>query len=382
MVRVEVETHLLRWARERAQLSLDVLHARFPKIHQWEAGEIKPTLKQLEAFANATHAPIGYFFLPEPPVENLPIPDFRTMAGREIVRPSPDLLEMIYACQDRQDWFRDYAIAVGEEPLAFIGSASIQDSVVEIAQAISATLKFSLDERATCRTWEEALRMFISKADGAGVLVMSSGIVMNNTHRKLNPEEFRGFALSDSISPLIFINGADSKSAQMFTLAHELAHLWLGQSALSDSTVASQNQNDVETWCNRVAAELLVPLDVMRAKIDPGEEINRAVQRLTRIFKVSSLVILQRLRDAGRLNWHEFRNEYDAEIRRLAEIKKASGGGDFYITTTARFSKRFAKALIGSTLEGRTLYRDAYRLLGISKPETFHELGRTLKFES
>ncbi len=203
---------------------------------------------------------------------------------------------------------------------------------------------------------------------------------MNNNHRRLDPEEFRGFAMSDALAPLVFVNGADSKSAQMFTLAHEIAHLWLGQTALSDTTVASRDQNTIETWCNRVAAEVLAPLQVVRDSLQQGEELNTTTQRLARKFKVSTLVILQRLRDARRLTWEAFAEAYDAELLRIANLPNFSGGGDFYLTTAARYSKRFARALVESTLEGRTLYRDAYRLLGISKAETFQELGRSLQF--
>lgn len=382
MTRVRVQGEMLRWARERAGLSTAVLESKFPRLGQWESGEVLPTLKQLEAYANTTHAPVGYLFLDEPPVETLPIPDFRTIAGQQVIRPSPDLLEMIYACQHRQDWFREYATISGDAPLPFIGSATLQSPIIETAAAIRTTLGFDLAERARCPTWTEALRMFIAKADQAGVLVMSSGIVMNNTHRKLDPKEFRGFALTDNLAPLVFVNGADSKSAQMFTLAHELAHLWLGQSALSDSTVASRNQNAVETWCNRVAAEMLAPLEQVREAMRPNEEIEVTVSRLARQFKVSTLVVLQRLRDSGRLNWDAFNLAYEAEINRISSTPKPAGGGDFYLTTATRYSRRFARALVGSTLEGRTLYREAFRLLGISKSETFNELGRSLNFNA
>lgn len=371
---------MLRWARDRAGLPLDDLARKFPRLAEWEASEAQPTLKQLEAFANATHVPIGFLFLDEPPDEPLPIPDFRTMHGREIERPSPDLREMIYACQLRQEWFRQYAQNTRADELDFVGSKTTDDSVEATAAEIRDVLNFNLQQRAQCPTWTEALRLFIGQADRAGLLVMCSGVVMNNNHRRLDPEEFRGFAMSDDLAPLVFVNGADSKSAQMFTLAHEIAHIWLGQTALSDTTVASRNQNQVETWCNRVAAELLAPMDAVRENLVTGEELDVTMSRLARRFKVSTLVVLQRLRDARRLTWDQFNEAYDAERQRIANLPKPPGGGDFYLTTAARYSKRFSRALVESTLEGRTLYRDAYRLLGISKTETFRELGRSLQF--
>lgn len=378
--RVQVSAELLRWARERAHLSISDLVAKFPRLPQWELGEIAPTLKQLEAYAKVTHASIGYFFLPAPPDEPLPIPDFRTLRGRQIVRPSPNLLDTIYACQERQSWYREHALGAGDRTLPFVGSATLASPVVPTAAAIRTALAFDLEERRNCATWTEALRLFIGQADRAGVMVMCSGVVLNNNRRHLDPDEFRGFALADPIAPLLFINGADSKAAQMFTLAHELAHVWLGATGLSDATVASHPEGDVESWCNRVAAEVLAPLDVVRAELHPREEAATLVARLSRRFKVSSLVILLRLLDVGRLSPSAFRTAYEAEIERIAQLPRPSGGGDFYLTTAARVSKRFARALVESTLEGRTLYRDAFRMLGIAKTDTFHELGRSLQF--
>lgn len=383
VTRIPVNPDLLRWARERAGLDMLELQSRFPKLPEWESREVMPTLKQLEEYARATHAPIGYFFLPSPPDEPLPIPDFRTVAGRPIARPSPDLLDTIYACQERQSWYREFAQVTGQPVLPFIGSVSTRHSPVSVARQMRAALKFDLEERRDCRTWTEALRKFIDQADQLGVLVMMSGVVQNNNQRRLEPEEFRGFALADDRAPLVFINGADSKAAQMFTLAHELAHVWLHVSALSDSTPASLgakvSSNVVETWCNQVAAELLVPLDVLQNELDSTESLAQALQRHARRFKVSTLVILRRMTDAGALRRQEFFNAYEREVKRIAAISKG-GGGDFYRTSIARVSRRFARALVESTLEGRTLYRDAFRMLGITKTETFHEFGRTLNF--
>jgi transcriptional regulator with XRE-family HTH domain len=112
-VRVEVKPELLRWARARSGLDFDTLAHRFPRLADWESEKARPTLKQLEQFANATHTPVGYLFLPERPVEHVPIPDFRTVGNRRIEHPSPDLLDAIYICQQRQEWYRDFARSQG-----------------------------------------------------------------------------------------------------------------------------------------------------------------------------------------------------------------------------------------------------------------------------
>lgn len=381
MTRVAVQPEMFRWARDRARLDDLALMTRFPRLQAWEAGEAQPTLRQLEDYARATHAPVGYFFLPEPPVETLPIPDFRTVADRVILRPSPNLLDMVYVCQQRQDWYRDHAQVTGQSPLPFVGSLSVATPPAEAAAQMRQRLGFSVEERRACSTWTEALRRFIEQADQIGVMVMVSGVVLNNNTRSLDPQEFRGFALSDTLAPLVFINGADSKAAQMFTLAHELAHLWLGQTALSDISADGVPNHATEIWCNQVAAELLVPIDSFRAELIVNEPIAETLKRLARHFKVSSLVILRRLLDAGRIDRAAFFAAYGAELARLRQIDAGgTGGGDFYRTTAARVSKRFARALVESTLEGRTLYRDAFHMLGIAKTSTFNEFGRSLGY--
>jgi Zn-dependent peptidase ImmA (M78 family) len=376
-MRVEVKPELLSWARERAGLRLATLAPRFPRLEAWERGDEHPTFKQLESFAKATHAPVGYLFLPEPPVEHVPIPDFRTIGNVHIQRPSPDLLDTIYLCQQRQDWYRDFARSEGEGPLPFVGSANLGSDIETTAAGIRSALGFDLEERRQTPTWSEALRRFIGQADQLGVLVMVSGVVGSNNRRKLDPEEFRGFALSDPLAPLVFINGADTRAAQMFTLAHELAHVWLGQSVLSDVGPVSTPSNRVETWCNQVAAETLVPLAVLREEYQRGAELQGELNRLARRFKVSTLVILRRIYDAGGLTREKLWQAYSEELERLRAIPKGSGG-DFYLTLGARVSKRFARALVVSTLEGRTSFTEAFRMLGLKKMASFQELGHSL----
>jgi Zn-dependent peptidase ImmA (M78 family) len=377
MMRVEIKPELLRWARERSGLDPAALAHRFPQLDTWERRESSPTLKQLESFAKATHTPVGYLFLQEPPVERVPIPDFRTVSNERIGHPSPDLLDTVYICQQRQEWYHDFARSEGEEPVPFVGSAHLTNDVEATAATIRRALGFDVEERRQMPTWTDALRRFIEQADALGVLVMVNGVVGSNNRRKLDPQEFRGFALADNLAPLVFINGADTKAAQMFTLAHELAHIWLGLSAVSDAQASQVPEHEVERWCNRVAAELLVPLAVVRAEYEPRNPLGEEINRLARRFKVSTLVVLRRIHDAGGLSQDQFWRAYREELERLRAMP-AGSGGDFYLTLGARAGKRFARALVVSTLEGRSSFTEAFRLLGFKKMATFREVGHSL----
>lgn len=375
MPRVEINPALLSWACERSGRSPEELARRFPRLEQWLKGERMPTFRQLEEFARATHTAIGYFFLPQPPEEELPIPDMRTIAGQEMRQPSPDLLDTLYLCQRRQAWYREYALSAGHDPLEFVGSLTCETPPEEAAERIRRTLDLdSSDPRGQFRDWADALRHIIARIEDAGVLVMVSGVVGNNNKRRLSPQEFRGFALADDLAPLIFVNGKDVKAAQMFTLAHEIAHLWLGETALSDAGVASRPAHKIEKWCNAVAAEMLIPLRELQDVLS-GEDPLAELDSLARRFKVSRLVVIRRLLDAGSISREEFQQAYSRELHRVESLPR-SRGGDFYLTQEVRVSRRFVRALVANTLEGRTLYRDAFQLLGIKREQTFLRMGQ------
>ena len=235
-MKITLQPNCLRWARERAGLDTPDLAPKIgvkeEKIIAWEqSGEL--TFSQAEKLANATHTPIGYLFLPKPPVERLPVNDFRTVGTSSITQPSPALLDVVNEALRRQDWYRDYLRSNGGEPLAFVGSISPLSNIVRIADTIRAEVFWNADLRAKAKSWEDALTKQTDAVENAGILVMRSGIVGNNTSRPLSVSEFRGFALSDRYAPLVFINGRDFKAAQMFTLAHELVHIWLGIPGIS-----------------------------------------------------------------------------------------------------------------------------------------------------
>jgi Zn-dependent peptidase ImmA (M78 family) len=379
MSTVPASISVLQWAASRAWLNDAELEKRFRKWPLWLKGEALPTLKQLEEFSRLTHTPFGYFFLPAPPEVTLPVPDFRTHHDVLFREPSTALLDTIYLCQQRQEWYRDYALMQGLPPLRFVGSATLADDPDVVAAQMRQVLSLSVAERQALPTWTDALRQLVARAEDAGVLVMATSIVGSNSHRKLDTKEFRGFALADDFAPLVFLNAADSKAAQMFTLAHELAHIWLAASGLSDPEAGILPEQQVERWCNRVAAELLVPSEELRAVHNSTLAVKVEMQQLARFFKVSTLVVLRRLYEAGLINWETMNQCYSEELERILALEGGkSSGGDFYRTLGARTGKRFARAVLSSTLEGHTLFRDAFRLLGVRKTATFYEAAHEL----
>ena len=376
VVRVDVEPSLYKWALERSKLESKVLVRRFPMLREWMSGDRSPTLRQVEKFAQATGTAVGYFFLPKPPDEKIPIPDLSTPSDEVVARPSGNLLDAVYQCQQRQDWYREYARSTGLEKLEWVGSLRTSTPTVEAARKITQAFSFSVERRGA--NWAEAFTNLRNRADDAGVLVMVNGVVGSNNHRALDPQEFRGFALADAVAPLVFVNGADTRAAQIFTLAHELAHIWLGESALSDTDLSIRTSDRRESWCNKVAAEILVPKGQIRSEYDHQAEQAAELQRLARRFKSSTLVVLRQIHDAGYLSWEEYRRLYRNEYERAMAIRSSSGGGNFYNTQLSRVGRSFAQAVITSTLEGHTSYTDAFQMLGFKKLSAFYELADRL----
>jgi len=379
MSRVAVKPELIRWARERSGITPDVLLKHFPKFEQWERQEVLPTLRQLESLARKTLTPLGYFFLPEPPEDKLPIPDFRTVRDNGLKRPSPNLLETVQTMQRRQEWMREYLIEQGESPLPFVSSATITDHPSRIADTIREVLGLPSDWARHLPTWSDALRRLRLAMEKAGILPFFNGVVGNNVYRKLDVNEFRGFILCDEYAPLIFINSSDAKAAQMFTVVHELAHLWIGKTGVFNLRELQPADNDVERFCNLVAAEFLVPEKELTAYWPPARQEKEPFQFLAKHFKVSPLVAARRALDLGYLNrsaFFDFYNDYMEDTRRRAAAHK--GGGDFYANLDMRLGRRFAETVVRAAAEGRLLYREAYHLTGLNS-ETFDRYSKAVR---
>ncbi|MCX7020889.1 MAG: ImmA/IrrE family metallo-endopeptidase [bacterium] len=364
MSKVAVTKEVLRWALNRSELSEDGLQKKMPKIHQWLTGESQPTLRQLETLAKATYTPLGFFFLEEPPQDRLPIQHFRTLGDEGLKRPSPNLLETIQTMQRRQSWMREFLIEQGQEGLPYIKSARLEEHPKSIAKRIKNTL--GLDDGWAERqpTWTDALSILREALENTGILVVVNGVVGNNTHRKLDPNEFRGFVLVDEYAPLVFINGVDSKAAQMFTLAHEVAHVFFGSSAAFDLREMQPADDPIEQACNRVAAEFLVPENELRKVWGSIKNAPEPFQAFARHFKVSELVAARRALDLTLLSKEDFIHFYDDYTKREYSAPRLKGG-DFYATQNLRVGRRFASTVIRATKEGKLLYSEAYQLTGL-----------------
>ena len=380
-VRLSVKPALIDWACERSGLAQDKLERKFADLPKWRSGEKEPTERQLRDFAKATFTPFGHFFGDSPPSDDLPIDDFRVRGGAAPSSPSPHLLDTIYLCQRQQAWYVDHLTAGGEPELNWVGSEKVGNDPAAAAHRFAGLADLGVETRADAGSWEEALRDVRERAETAGVLVMVNGIVGNNTHRTLDRDEFSGFALSDPMAPLVFVNNADYKASQMFTFAHEFGHLLLGESGVSDDSVGVEGAPGNETWCDHFAAELLVPADDLAHETAASRTtLGDDLQRLARHYKVSSLVVLRRLRTAELISSAEYRQLFERERAgfeawRSAQREQSSGGGNFYNTFFQRTGRSFAYAVVASTLEGQTGYKEMSDLLGISSLDTFNKIA-------
>ncbi|MBD3372857.1 MAG: ImmA/IrrE family metallo-endopeptidase [Candidatus Coatesbacteria bacterium] len=234
---------------------------------------------------------------------------------------------------------------------------------------------------ASVSTWQGAVSELRRTIEKIRIMAVVNGVVGNNTHRKLDVEEFRGFALSDEYAPLVFVNGADAKSAQMFTLAHELAHIWLGKSALTDTGLTVQPSQEIEAWCDRVAAEFLVPAEELSMCWPKVRHEESPFKSIARRFKVSPIVAGRRALDLHLVSRETFFSFYEEYIAKELHRRKGQGGGDFYNNQNTRVGERFAIQVILAAKGGRVSFKEAYDLTGLRGglfQEYANRLGVTL----
>ncbi len=374
MTEALVTPSVLTWARQRRNLDIEALAAKVAVKAEvaaaWESGDQRPTFRQAVKIAKVLRAPLGYFYLPEPPALDCPLPDFRTPPGQPADAPSADLLDLIVDVVGKQEWYREFLTADGVEDLPFVGRYSPADSPEAVARDIKETLAVSKAQNDASNP-EEFVRILSANAESAGIIVMRSGVVRNDNTRKLDVAEFRGFSLNDPVAPVIFVNAQDAKNAQVFTIIHEAAHIWTGEGGISGpfaDVFSADARNDRERFCDAVAAETLVPSEDFHGRWTTlGGEITARVHNLARRYRVSSLVVLRKAYDLNLMESAEYWHLH-AQIRSeaAAHTSKGETGGNFQYTLLARTGAQLTQAVISSASRGDLLVRDAADMLGVS----------------
>lgn len=353
--RVSISSTILEWAITRAGYDLSQYLACYPQVEEWIKGDKQPTIKQVEALAGQLHVPFGYLFLQTPPVETSPIPFFRGDANDG--RLDLNTQDTVLSLQRRQEWLSEYLQDNEFANKPFVGCASIGMSVPEIEERMRDFLGLSPTWAFKLTSNDQAVNTFTEVLEENGIVVEFNGVVGNNTHRPIDVKECRGFSLVSPIAPFIFVNSADSKSAQLFTLAHEFVHLMLGFSSGfgGDNGVL---QNKTERLCDRVAAEFLVPPNVF---VENWSDIYKTARK----FKVSPLVIARRAKELGLITGQEFQAFYAEYLASPYCMERKSGGGNFIAITRKRLGYTFAVHVNNAMKSNQLSPIEAYRLTGL-----------------
>ena len=358
---ININPNILTWAISRAGHDLKGFLLKYPAVQKWLKLEKKPTVRQLEDFAKRVHIPFGYLFLQEPLEENIPFPFFRT-GSKKNSQVSLNIYDMILVLQRRQDWLTDYLTELEEDKLSFVGKFDSNTPFQTIVEDIRNTLNLKADWASAFKTFEDTLNYIIKKIEESGIMINFNGVVENNTHRPIPVEECRGFVLVNDVVPFMFVNAADAKAAQLFTMIHELAHVWLGKSAGFDHHNLLPANDPIEKLCDQVAAEFLVP-EVSFSNI---WNISPKISSVAKYFKVSPIVIARRALDLRKISKNEFFRFYDEYMSGIRYKKDNHGsGGDFYATARKRIGVSFANYVNQAVKENKLMYRDAYKITGL-----------------
>lgn len=384
--KIKVSTQILDWIIKSIPLET-VPDKVLSSIQKWRSGDSQPTFNQLEKVSKALGIPFGYFFLQTPPNEDLSIVEYRTIDSIALTKPSRNLIDTLHDMEQIQDWMHNYLLSIESDKLKFVGALKNETSSIDIAKYIRQLLGIKTDWFKSTKTFDESFSLLRNAMSNAGVIVMMSGIVENNTHRPLQIDEFRAFALVNEYAPLIFINSNDSINGKVFSLIHEFVHICIGENSLfNDRYSTGQKVDKTEVICNAVAAEILVPIDLFTKEWfkewfseSDGDDTAVRISSLAKAFKCGDTVIARRALDKQLITHEQYEAISKESVKRYKEYmqrkkERKEGGGDFYRTVASRIDKRFLRMLLSSVQEGTTMYTDAFRLTNTNR-STFASLA-------
>lgn len=379
-VNVNIQPAIISWAL--SQTSEEKLGTKLvDNIKHWLDGTKSPTFNQIEDFSKKSHIPLGYFFLQTPPIEQISLLEYRTLDSIQLTNPSRNLIDTIHDMEAVQEWMVNYRKEWNYDTISIVGSLKGITDISVIADTIRKDLGLNIEWYKDCGDPSEAFNKVRGLLEECGIVVMMNGIVGKNTHRALDVNEFRAFAMVNEWAPLIFINGADSAGGRLFSLFHELVHLWIGENDLYNDTKYSANGiKPIEVTCNAVAGALMVPKTAFLEKWNnnTNDDIHEKIKELARMFRCSSSVIARRALDNKKIDQNVYNMVIADAIEAYIQTKQEkSSGGDYYRVARSKLDGVFVRALCESVNSGRTSFTEAYRLTNTTS-KTFSEVASGL----
>lgn len=378
-VNVNIQPAIISWAL--SQTSEEKLGTKLVEnIKHWLDGTKSPTFNQIEDFSKKSHIPLGYFFLQTPPVEQISLLEYRTLESIELANPSRDLMDTIHEMEEVQDWMVNYRKEWNYDTISVVGSLKGITDINVIADTIRNDLGLTVEWYKECMNSSDAFNKVRGLLEECGIIVMN-GIVGKNTHRALDVNEFRAFAMVNEWAPLIFINDADSAGGRLFSLFHEIVHLWLGENDLyNDRRYSANGIKPIEVTCNAVTGELMVPKTAFLENWNnnTNDDTHEKIKELARMFRCSGSVIARRALDNKKINQNVYNKVIADAIEAYIQAKKEkSSGGDYYRVARSKLDGVFVRALCESVNSGRTSFTEAYRLTNTTS-KTFSEVASGL----
>jgi len=372
--RVHINPNILTWAIRRVGKDVDEYAQKDTNFQKWLEGSKLPTMKNIEDFAKKFYVPLGYMFLDTPPQEECPIPFYRSTTNEHN---NINVYDTVLTIQERQEWLSGYLRSEGFNKNLFVGLIKDYSNVDEACRTIYEILNLPINWAFDFTKVEDALKHITNILEDKGVMVCYNGVVGYNNNRPIPVKECRGFALIDDYAPFIFINNKDAKSAQMFTIIHELVHILIGHSAGFGDNDGQIQESILERFCDKVSATFLVPEILLK---EEWSKVGENYVVLAKRFKVSRFVIARRAMDIGYISEQHYYSLYRQWRNEKTDTPtKQSGGGVFIPTAIKKTSRTFLIHINNAISRNRLLHMDAYRLTGL-KGDSFHKIINSPQF--
>lgn len=371
--RAYITPKVLKWARESAKMTLEVAASKVNKsieqLNAWEEGSEFPTIKQAETLAKAYKRPFALFFLPEIPSDFQPLQDFRKSDSKELTTGSIFIIREI---QQKQNWLSEVMEESGEPQLPFIGKYSIISSPEKVAEDILATLEISrnfLGQGSPVKYW-------VDQIEAKGIFVSRTSFI--HSRLLLDKDELQGFAITDPFAPFIFVNSQDWDAPQLFTLVHELAHLWIAETGISnDIEIASKNDHPIERFCNKVAANVLMPKELIRSFESQVYSDSKSVYKVSKLLGVSSFALIVRALNLSLISldhYHTLKEQVQKDFNEFLireqekkqKAKQKEGGPNPYLLRVNKNSRLFTQYVLDAFRGGNIEPTQASTLLSTS----------------